>query len=136
MNDTFITYSNYENDYKGILIPKEIFDNYAIKASSIVNYYTFDRCDKSNIPENDLIKVIFATCEVADILYKQDQLKTNIDDNESSIASETVGPRSVSYINKSNLQSQRILSKKELDKETYSVCLKHLSRTGLMYRGR
>lgn len=136
MNDAYVTYSNYVSDYKGILIPENIFDNYAMQASSIVNYYTFDRYDESNIPENDLIKVTFATCEVADILYKQDQLKNNIDDNESSIASETVGPRSISYVNKSNLQSQRILSKKELDKETYSVCLKYLSRTGLMYRGR
>lgn len=136
MNDTYVTYSDYVNDYKGILIPENIFDNYAMQASSIVNYYTFDRCDESNISKNDLIKVTFATCEVADILYKQDQLKSNIDDNESSIASEAVGPHSVSYVNKSNLQSQRILNKKELDKETYSVCLKYLSRTGLMYRGR
>ncbi|MGN1298250.1 MAG: hypothetical protein ACI4VH_07585 [Clostridia bacterium] len=135
MTEAFIEYSDYKSEYKGILIPKDSFDSFAMKASSIVNYYTFDKIDKENIEDYVLIKVIFATCEIAELLYEQNQLKENQNDDKSTVASETVGPRSVSYVNKSNLQSQRILSKKELDKETYSICLKHLSRTGLMYRG-
>lgn len=135
MTEAFVEYSDYKSEYKGILIPKDSFDSFAMKASSIVNYYTFDRIDKENIEDHVLIKVIFATCEIAELLYEQNQLKENQNDDKSIVASETVGPHSKTYVNKSNLQSQRILNKKDLDVECYNICLKHLSRSGLMYRG-
>lgn len=130
MDEAYVEFSEYKSDYKGILIPdKTSFESYAIKASGIINYYTFGRIVSVNS------KVIFATCEIAELLYKQDQLKNKIDDDTKTISSETVGPRSISYVNKSSLQNQRILNEKELDKEAYKICLKYLSRTGLMFRG-
>lgn len=135
MNEKFAEYSDYKSEYEGIIIPKESFNSFAMKASSKVNYFTFNRIDIENIEDDILVKVIFATCEIAELLYEQNQLRQKLYDDKSTIASETVGPRSVTYVNKSNLQSQRILNDEELDNESYNICLKYLSRTGLMYRG-
>lgn len=135
MNEKFAEYSDYKSEYEGIIIPKESFNSFAMKASSKVNYFTFNRIDIENIEDDILVKVIFATCEVAELLYEQNQLRQKLYDDKSTIASETVGPRSVTYVNKSNLQSQRILNDEELDNTSYNICLKYLSRTGLMYRG-
>jgi len=135
MDETFIKYSDYRSKYKGILMPEDSFKNFAIKASSKINYFTFDRINIDNLNENHLNKVIFATCEIAELLYEQYQLKQNQNDEKNTIASETVGPHSKTYVNKSNLQAQRILNNDQIDNECYAICLKYLSRTGLMYRG-
>lgn len=135
MNEKFAEYSDYKSEYEGIIIPKDSFDSFAMKASSKINYFTFDRINMENIKDDILVKVIFATCEVAELLYEQNQLRQRLYDDKSTIASETVGPRSVTYVNKSSLQSLRILTDKEIDNECYNICLKYLSRTGLMYRG-
>ena len=135
MDETFIKYSDYRSKYKGILMPEDSFKNFAIKASSKISYFTFDRINIDNLNENHLNKVIFATCEIAELLYEQYQLKQNQNDEKNTIASETVGPHSKTYVNKSNLQAQRILNNDQIDNECYAICLKYLSRTGLMYRG-
>lgn len=129
MKKTFITYLEYMNDYDGKIIPQSSFDIFAKQASSKVNYYTFNRIIE--IDNN----VIFAACEIAELLYEQNQLKLRLNDDNNIVASETVGPHSKTYVNKSNLQSKSILSNKELEQECYNICLRHLGSTGLMYRG-
>ena len=59
----------------------------------------------------------------------------NAENNTKEIASETVGPHSVSYVNKSGIQIQRILSTEELGEKIYSICYEKLANTGLMFRG-
>ena len=135
MTEAYAEYSDYKSEYKGIIIPKDSFDSYAMKASSRINYFIFNRINLETIEDSILIKVIFATCEIAELLYNQEQLIQKQNDDKITIASENVGPHSKTYVNKSNLQAQRILNNKELEKEGYNICLKYLSRTGLMYRG-
>lgn len=136
MSKQLAKYSDYKSEYKGNIIPDEnSFNSYAIKAISRVDYFTSGRIDINNIEESVLSKLIFATCEIAELLYNQEQLIQKQNDDKATVASENVGPHSKSYVNKSNLQAQRILNNKELDKECYNICLKYLSRTGLMYRG-
>lgn len=130
-----ITYEDYTSKFSGALIPESSFNHYAIKASSKVNYFTFGRIETSTLDDSISNKVILATCEIAELLYSQDQLKSQIDNEKSTVASETVGPHSKTYVNKSNLQSQRILNKQDLDNECYFICLQYLSTTMLMYRG-
>lgn len=125
---TLIDYEYYHNTYKG-LIPANSFDNIAIKASSRVNYFTYNRINESNI-NNDIKN---ATCEVADLLYEQEQLKIQINSN-NEVASETLGPRSISYVNKSNIKSTQIKSDDELDRSAYKICSNYLITTGLMDR--
>ena len=135
MNSSFITYQFYSSDFGGALIPSDSFNKYAIMASSKVEYFTFQRASDSELSEEIIRKRNFATCEIAELLYSQDLLKRTLDTDNSTVASETVGPHSKTYVNKSNLQAQRILNKQDLDNECYFVCLNYLSTTNLMYRG-
>ena len=65
-----------------------------------------------------------------------EKLKENVLSSDTKIkASETVGPHSVTYINKTSYQEKKILSNEELEYQCYQICLKHLALTGLMYRG-
>ena len=131
----YASYIDYENLQNNSIIPSQSFNDYSVKASSRIDYYTSNRA-KSVTDEDIISKLISTTCEIAELLYKQDQLKISLNDNTSTKVSETVGPHSVSYVNKSSLQSNQILSNNELEKECYSIALRHLSATGLMYRGR
>ena len=70
-----------------------------------------------------------------ELLYNQDILKSSINDDTKEVASESVGPHSKTYVNKSNLRMQQIMSKDELNNECYKMCYKRLVHTGLMYRG-
>lgn len=126
-----VDYEYYTNTYKGISIPADSFDNYAIKASSKVNYYTFDRITNDNIDNN----IKNTACEIADLMYSQFLLKEQVSNSNTIKASETVGPHSVSYFNNINLLSKDILSNSELDEECYQICYRYLVHTGLMYRG-
>jgi len=131
----YASYKDYDKSYNNGIIPSESFNDYSVKASSRIDYYTSNRA-KSVTDEDIVNQLISATCEIAELLYKQDQLKVSLNDNTSTKASETVGPHSISYVNKSSLQSQQILSNNELEHECYSIALRYLSTTGLMYRGR
>jgi hypothetical protein len=136
MEDAYVNYSDYSSDFKGILIPGDLFNSYVKRASSKVDYFTFYRISDDTFQVKYYKeKVIFATCEIAELLYNQDQLIDKLNDDKSTIASETVGPHSKSFVNKSSLQVQRILSSKELEQECYKICLRYLASTGLMYRG-
>ena len=109
----------------------DLFKFYSRKASSKVNFYTSNRITEKN--NNDDVK--FATCEIIDLLFSQDKLKSKIYSDDKIIASETVGPHTVNYVNKSTIQSDKILSDKELDLKCYQICYEHLIYTGLMDRG-
>lgn len=131
-----VTYEYYTNTYGGTSIPSASFNKYSLKASSKINHYTSNRITEdimSQEPLGDNIKN--TACEIAELLYSQDQLIANQNNDVSIKASETVGPHSISYVNKLSLQSQRILSSNELEKESYKICYTNLVQTGLMYRG-
>ena len=123
-----VNYNYYRSTYGGSSIPGSSFESIIKKASSRVNRYTSNRITEVNEQIQD------ATCEIAELLFNQEQLIANINDNTLK-ASETVGPHSVTYLNKSSIQSQQILSKEELEKECYRICYTYLAQTGLMYRG-
>ncbi len=120
--------------YGGSSIPESSFNSKAIEASNKVNYYTSNRINNSNL--NDDIRNV--TCQIAELLFEQEELKNKIKQNSNEtkeIASESLGPRSISYVNKSNLQASQILSEKELEDKIYKMIYQALVHTGLMYRG-
>lgn len=124
------TYNYYGSEYLGTIIPSNLFKKYNMKATSLINYFTFNRIKET---DNDIKN---ACCEIAELLYQQENLYSKIINNGGEqVASETVGPYSKSYVNNSNIQKERLLTKKELDRECYQICLKYLADTGLMYRG-
>lgn len=127
-----INYGYYHNTYGGT-IPENSFNQKAIEASSKVNHYTYNRINNDNIDDN----VRNATCEVADLLYNQEQLKLKITANSSEnndIASESLGPRSITYVNKLSVQASQLMSDEEKDKAIYKICYDYLITTGLMDR--
>ncbi len=126
-----VNYNYYIGEYEGSSIPESSFKKVVIEASKKVNYYTKDRINTDNITD----KIKNTTCEIAELLFEQAGLKEKIKNDSKEIASETLGPRSISYINKSSQQSNLIMSEEELEKEIYKICYQSLVHTGLMYRG-
>lgn len=125
-----VDYNYYSKIYEDSSIPESSFKRHSLNASSKVNYYTSNKIDEMILDDN----IRNTTCEIVDLLFKQEKLIAKLNDDKE-VASETVGPYSKTYVNKSNLQSSEILSKEELNKECYRICYEHLAHTGLMYRG-
>ena len=65
-----LTYLENEEEYKKILgidnVPKD-FKNLNIQASNYINYKTFGRIDKNNIPE----QVKYVTCLIIDLINEE-----------------------------------------------------------------
>lgn len=109
----YIDYEFYYSFYKGT-IPQEKFDLLEIKASGILNYYTFNRASKKDT------NVKLAICELIDNLYEIESTDTK------GIDSEKVGTYSVSYSKD---------HKKNLKLEQKEIINKYLGHTNLLYRG-
>lgn len=129
-----VNYEYYSKTYGGSSIPESSFKQKAIEASSKVNFYTSNRITTNIL--NDLIRD--TTCQIAELLFEQEKLKlsiTNDNDSNKEIASESLGPHSISYVNKSVLKEKQILSDKDMKKKIYNICYEKLIHTGLMFRG-
>lgn len=129
-----VDYNYYSENYGGSSIPESSFDTKAIEASDKVNYYTFNRIDKANITK----EIRNITCRIAELLFEQEELKNKAKKSAAEnkeIASETLGPHSISYVNKANIQAAQILSEDELESKIYKIVYQALAHTGLMYRG-
>lgn len=128
----YVDYKYYTEQFFGNLIPESEFNKKALEASSKVNYNTVGNINNNNIST----QVKNATCSIAELLYSQEQLKvsiTNVD--KKTIASETVGPRSITYLNNNAEISKQILSDSDLNKKIRNICHEYLDDTFLMYRG-
>ena len=131
-----INYEDY-HDYVGnnkdaeTNVPSDLFNKYCLDSCRRVVRYTSNRVNKDNITK-DIKDTI---CQIMDLLYSQDKLIAKLNDDKATVASETVGPHSKSYVNKTSLQEKRILSSAELDRECYRICYNNLVHTGLMFRG-
>lgn len=127
-----VSYNYYETEYGGNSIPSNSFKKNINNAIKKVNFYTFNRLNNENIDNN----VKDTVCEIAEFLYTQEQLKKELlDTTNRIITSETVGPHSVTYENKTSQIDKIHLSDDEIDSNTYEICYRNLAHTGLMYRG-
>lgn len=129
-----VDYNYYHNTYNGTLIPQNSFDNKAIQASSKVNLFTYSRIKEQSQITNDVRN---AACEVAELLFSQEDLKIKASQDAKTsgdIASESLGPHSITYANKTTIQKDQILSGNALDRECYLICYRYLIMTGLMDR--
>ena len=114
----FADYKFYQEVYCGNDIQDEnIFNRMAIEASFLLNELTLGRIKE---PSEE---VKLAVCAIADIGYKE--YKEN---NEDQIASESVGPHSISYVKKTK-------TTEEYAKEKIKIARTYLATTGLLYRG-
>ncbi len=112
----YVDYTFYSQEYGGI-VPEAEFLSLEIRASSLVDYYTFDR-----ILEADL-KIKLCICELIDEIRRQKKVESGV------VKSETTSKYSVSYF----IPSEK--DNKSDEKKVYNIILRWLGNTGLMYRG-
>lgn len=123
----YVDFDYYLKEFNGTLIPEKSFPKISVEASQKINYFTQNRI----VEETEVIK--YTTCLIADEIMKNENLKNTIS-NDKEVASESVGPHSVSYINKATIQKEQIKDDITLNRCLYNICLENLPNE-LMYRG-
>ncbi len=131
---SYIDYDFYVNKYMGDM-PEEDFEKLALRASTEIRKNIFNR-DISKFEE----EVQMATCSVADILFKIEQLElrknklASSNANDKVVSSESVGDLSRTFANTANLTDleKEISNQKNKILEEIRLYLLH---TGLLYRG-
>lgn len=124
---SYVDFDYYSKEYNGTLIPEKSFPKISVEASQKINYFTQNRI----VEETKVIK--YTTCLIADEIMKNENLKNTIS-NDKEVASESVGPHSVSYVNKATIQKEQIKDNIALNRCLYNICLENLPNE-LMYRG-
>lgn len=128
----YTNYKFYESTYKGDM-PEDDFEKLVIRASAEVRKNIFNR-DITNYED----EVQMATCSVADILFKIEQIEQRRDSltssNSNVVSSESVGDLSRTFANTTNLNDleNEISNQKAKIIEKIRMYLLH---TGLLYRG-
>lgn len=124
---SYVDFDYYLKEFNGTLIPEKSFPKISVEASQKINYFTQNRI----VEETKVIK--YTTCLIADEIMKNENLKNTIS-NDKEVASESVGPHSVSYVNKATIQKEQIKDDITLNRCLYNICLENLPNE-LMYRG-
>ena len=128
----YINYTYYCKTYNGELISHEEFEKYAMKSSSIIRNRILNR-DIKNYEE--IVKN--TTCQVADLLFNQNEFEERIklvaSGTEKVITSEKVGDysRNISATTLTDLKNLSLDTKKKIDE----VIEENLFFTGLLYMG-
>lgn len=138
--ESYIDEDYYYDTYGGDLIPQKEFDKIAAKAS---NYVRLRILDKDITEFETAVKNV--TCEVAEIIYNQNQLKNNYQKMLESISSgsgsagmitsEKVGDYSVSKASLSMNELKELCSNEELESQINNKIESALLLTGLLYQG-
>ena len=115
----------YLDTYLGTLVEAEKFQPYALRASVLLDYLTFNRIAaiiETGTDEDTIEKIKLATCALMDKLVEK---SIGID---RAIASESVGSHSVSYVTSE--------ADKSSEMQQYVDCVKiYLDSAGLLYKG-
>lgn len=130
----YIDFDYYKETYKGNIVPQEIFDKFATKASGKVRNIIFNR--DISIFEN---VVKNATCSVVDILYNQylnqEKLKGIITGTDKIVTSEKVGDWSRNISNISIDELKQFASDEYTESLINNTLEDYLLSTGLLYCG-
>lgn len=131
---SYIDFDYYKKTYKGNIVPQEIFDKFATKASGKVRNIIFNR--DISIFEN---VVKNATCSVVDILYNQylnqEKLKGIVDGTDKIVMSEKVGDWSRNISNISIDELKQFASDEYTESLINNTLEDYLLSTGLLYCG-
>lgn len=142
----YADFAYYRDEYCGSLIPEASFDFCSARASEYIDMHTFDRITDEYIQSNTAAasKIRSCCCELSESIYSYSSLAEsgeNDGKNEgaAAIASEKIGQYSVNYRSEAEEQAKKLAlaigSDGNLEKYYYSIILKHLGNTGLLYRG-
>lgn len=110
----YVDYEFYSTNFGGKVAENE-FTKLEIQASTLIDYYTFNRIKEVN----DKIK--YAVCELIDYLK---ELERN---GGKEISQESIGSQSVSYATGENQLTA--------EQKKFNIVKKYLGHSGLLYRG-
>lgn len=116
---TYADYAYYTDTYKGTELDSVSFDIHALKATQDIKLHTLNRIQNNNIPD----EAKMCCCELAELIYKYENLKTG--DGKTS---EKVADYSVSYVGQKEIEETH-------NNTVRSIINKWMSLTGLLYRG-
>lgn len=123
----------YQDFYCGTSITDAAaFRTAAARASEYIDNVTFGRL-ASSVPESFTESVKKCACALAEVFELQRQAVVSTNGN-SAKKSETQYHYSVTYSTPAETLTA-LLSGKSVSDYLYSICLRYLGRTGLMYRG-
>ena len=123
----------YQDFYCGtVFTDAAAFRTAAARASDYIDDVTFGRL-ASNIPEPFAEPVKKCACALAEVFELQRQVYASTDGSGVK-KSETQHNYSVTYSTPAETLTA-LLSGKSVSDYLYSICLRYLGRTGLMYRG-
>ena len=124
----FIDLAYYMGTYKGVAIPAASFYRYAERATSMVEFHTFERAGviiTANTDTATIDKIQMATCAAADAIYASDQQASG---STGVMASERVGDYSVSFA----VSPDTALT---TNAKVSNAMREYLAFTGLLFRG-
>lgn len=140
----YADFTYYKEKYFGSLIPEESFAFCSARASEYIDMRTFDRITDEYMQSNTTAasKIRSCCCELAENIYDYTirAVDTEISGGApAGIASEKNGQYSINYRSESEEQAKKLVlaigNGGDLEKYYYSIILKHLGATGLLYRG-
>ena len=119
-NGPYADYAFYGSQYYGSTIPPGEFPRLAGRASEYIDYIT------SGHIEGAEHKIKLAVCAIAEEMYKQEQ--------GGEVVMRTVGPWTEQYATTSGAGGSNS-SVSSLSHKMYTLAMRYLADTGLMYRG-
>lgn len=131
----YADFTDYKELYYGQQIADaEVFRTAAARASEYMDSVTFGRLE-SGVPEAFAEPVKKCCCALAEAFYLQQQAYTCAStDGTGAKKSETQHNYSVTYSTPAETLAS-LLNGKSFSEYLYSLCLRYLGRTGLLYRG-
>ena len=132
----YADYSYYTDSFGGSVIPESAWNRTAGKASDYLDAATFGRL-ADGIPDSYADSVKRCECEIAEYLctYAESLMKAGTG-QAGAKSYEQIGSYAVNYASVSDSISSLLNgSSAGLDSLIQEIILKHLGRTGLLYRG-
>ena len=131
----YADFTDYKDCYYGQQIADaDVFRTAAARASEYMDGVTFGRLE-SGVPEAFAEPVKKCCCALAEAFYLQQQAYTCAStDGTGAKKSETQHNYSVTYSTPAETLAS-LLNGKSFSEYLYSLCLRYLGRTGLLYRG-
>lgn len=131
----YADFTYYKDCYYGQQIADaEVFRTAAARASEYMDSVTFGRLE-IGVPEAFAEPVKKCCCALAEAFYLQQQAYTcTSTDGTGAKKSETQHNYSVTYSTPAETLAS-LLNGKSFSEYLYSICMRYLGRTGLLYRG-
>ena len=131
----YADYSYYSGDYGGTIVPATSWTAAAGKASDRMDAAVFGRL-VSGVPAEFETQIKRCCCELAELYYSNVLLPASGSSSGQAISTETNNTYSVTYRSAADTSAALLYgSPAGLEDLAQNIIMKHLGRTGLLFRG-